>query len=453
MFFSVPAIPKKIFTVFTFIIFSAFLSLAFAQEKNLALKQLALLPTEKWNQAGKQRNKNDVTAIVLHESGKYSKRRYVRKCLQENWLVHFIVDKQGNIYGTSLPFEKIFRASPALDDVAIHVTVEGKAKDALQNKKQMSSLLALLNKLVQSANIPPNNYDVVAKKGIFTYRQTMKKYGPFSSKTNDDIEKFLQKLLTNMKNFNAQAKYFKEYEWKDRYESDWILRKENFSPNYQNRNEKKIRKLDRGRGFTPAPPAELAIAQKDTQGKLPQEKRLAYSYRGDIRPTCVVLHYTAIDDFQTTLKVLQKRRLSSQVVVDKDGKVYQVMDSLRHKAAAASGTNSRCVQVEIVGKGTKALLKNHKQTKAVVSLVQELAQKYNFPLHNHHLESFSGVFSHTQAKKRWGRSVYLSGDDYDPGEPYMKRVLRKAGGKYYSEEKWYGRKNDNWAILYGDFLP
>lgn len=166
-----------------------------------------------------------------------------------------------------------------------------------------------------------------------------------------------------------------------------------------------------------------------------------------------MLHYTAIPDYQKTLEVLEKRNLSATFLADKDGKVYQLLDSILDVAAAAAGTNSNCFQVEIVGKDTEMLLANREQTKAVVRLVKELSEKYKIPLTNERVESLRGVYSHTQAKKKWGGSIYLDGKDYDPGEPYMKEILDQVGGTFYPEENWFERRSDDWILLFTLFQP
>lgn len=99
------------------------------------------------------------------------------------------------------------------------------------------------------------------------------------------------------------------------------------------------------------------------------------------------------------------------------------------------------------------LLANQEQTKAVVRLVKELSEKYKIPLNNERIESLRGVYSHTQAKKKWGGSIYLDGKDFDPGESYMKEVLEQAGGTYYPEENWFDRQSENWILLFTDFQP
>ena len=197
----------------------------------------------------------------------------------------------------------------------------------------------------------------------------------------------------------------------------------------------------------------LENVEKDNNGHIPEEYRVKYVFDQSMEPTCIVLHFTAISDFKVSLKVLEDRRVSANIMVDKDGKAYQLLDSLNHTARAAGGTNNSCIQIEIVGKNTEELLANDSQTKKVIALVNELSKKFGIQISNEKIESLKGVFSHTQAKKKFGRSVALVGKDFDPGEEYMKKVIEATGSKYYNEEEWYDRKSEDWIILYGDFQP
>lgn len=86
-------------------------------------------------------------------------------------------------------------------------------------------------------------------------------------------------------------------------------------------------------------------------------------------------------------------------MVDNNGKAYQLVDVLEDRAAAATGTNDNCIQIEIVAKDTEELLKQPDQIQTVKELVTELTSKYKIPLSNEKVEDLVGVFSHTQAKK------------------------------------------------------
>ena len=126
---------------------------------------------------------------------------------------------------------------------------------------------------------------------------------------------------------------------------------------------------------------------------------------------------------------------------------------MEERAAAATGTNDNCIQIEIVAKDTAELIAQVNQTEKVKSLVIELASKYKIPLTNEDITSYSGIFSHTQAKKKWGGSIFLNAKDFDPGEEYMELILNSIGGKYFTETNWRNRDGLDWAILSRNFQP
>ncbi|GBF38418.1 peptidoglycan recognition protein family protein [Leptospira johnsonii] len=423
-------------------------------ETNFSITELAspihplsqLLPKEKSVPSlSVLRKKTKVSGILLHHTRGLSSEEYIIKSANSGWLVHYIVDKKGKIYGVEDPGSSLFKAAPKMDASMIHISWEGDKEDILKRPAQKKSLLYTIAKTSQEFGIPVTNFDVGSRSGIFTHSQAKKKFGGFLNGSDCGNENVLKALLEELK-----GSYFSEMEWKDRY-GEWVLRKE--KPFVGQNGEVKEPSYDKGRGVTPTPKAELENIEKTTDGLLPEEKRLKYNYRGAITADCVVLHFTAINDYEGTLRVLEKRNLAATFLADKDGKVYQLLDSPLHMAAAATGTNRNCFQIEIVGKDTEMLLANPAQTAAVSKLVYELCQKYEIPLNNQRIESLKGVFSHTQAKKKWGGSIFLDAQDFDPGEPYMKKVIETLGGTYYSEKDWYDRNGEEWILLFTDFQP
>ncbi|EJO70935.1 N-acetylmuramoyl-L-alanine amidase [Leptospira kirschneri serovar Grippotyphosa str. RM52] len=394
---------------------------------------------------GKKRWFFGVKSILLHHTYGLKAGEYLDKSKSSGWMVHFIVLENGSIYGVEEPSKILYKAAPGMDETTIHVSWEGNNDSILKNEVQLKSLVNLVETLSKEHSIPLNNYDITSKKGIFTHTQSKKKFGRFLDTGECGSEKVLSSVLLKL-----QGKFFPETEWKDRFASGWVIRKEKFT---DLSGKKIVQTYNRGRGTTSAPIIELNSIEKMSDGKAPEERRLRYNHRGSISPDCIVLHFTAIPDYQKTLEVLEKRNLSATFLADQDGKVYQLLDSILDVAAAAAGTNSNCFQVEIVGKDTEMLLANKEQTKAVVRLVKELSEKYKIPLNNERIESLRGVYSHTQAKKKWGGSIYLDGKDFDPGEPYMKEVLDQAGGTYYPEENWFDRQSEDWILLFTDFQP
>ncbi|TGK29466.1 N-acetylmuramoyl-L-alanine amidase [Leptospira gomenensis] len=394
---------------------------------------------------GKRRWGFRVKSILLHHTAGLKAGEYLEKSRAAGWMVHFIVSENGVVYGVEEPSKILYKAAPGMDEHSIHIAWEGNGEAAVKNEGQLNSLADLIGNLGKEHSIPFNNYDIAGGKGIFTHTQSKKKFGRFLDTTECGGEKTLAAILEKLR-----GRFHPETEWKDRFHPGWVLRKEKFTDSAG----KKINPVfSHGRGISPSPTIDLISVEKTSEGKAPEDRRLRYNHRGVIRPDCIVLHYTAIPDYQKTIEILEKRNLSATFLADKDGKIYQLLDSILDTAAAATGTNANCFQVEIVGKDTEMLLSNREQTEAVVRLVKELSERFKIPLNNEKVESLRGVYSHTQAKKKWGGSIHLDGKDFDPGEPYMKTVLEAVGGAYYPEESWYERLSGEWILLFTPFQP
>lgn len=394
------------------------------------------------NKISYQTRYKDPTAIVLHSTDKYSLNEYIENSIRDRFFFHLLIDKSGNILKYPEYKSKIFRLIPKMDNYSIHISLEGTEEEILNNPQQLKKTRNVLGNLSKKFSIPLENKDISSGKGIFTHTQAKKKYGNFVDMRDCGGEKVLSALLTGM-----SGTYYNEPEWIDRFSKEWTFRKED--PKFSRPKEE----FTHGRGITKTPISALGNIEKDSSGSIPEEYRVRYTFDQKMDPTCIVLHYTAISDYKISLKVLEDRRVSANIMVDKNGKAYQLLDSLNHTARAAGGTNHSCIQIEIIGKNTAELLNNEIQTQKVIALVMELSKLYNIPITNEKIESLVGVFSHTQAKKKFGRSVALIGKDFDPGEEYMKKVIEATGSKYYSEEEWYGRSGEDWIILYGDFQP
>ncbi len=408
--------------------------------KNLFL-DLQINP-DKVNLISSQDRDRNPTAIVLHTTDSDSIKEYLEKSILNKFFVHAIIDKKGNIYKDFQSKSKVYRLIPKMDKYSVHVAIEGKEDEILSNVIQINKISEFIGAYSKKYSIPLENKDIASEKGVFTHTQAKKKYGNFVDMRDCGGEKLLASVLISL-----SGKYSPEIEWKDRLSKEWTFRREDPKSN------KPKEEFTHGRSITENPTTILENVEKDSNSHIPEDYRVKYVFDQNMEPTCIVLHYTAISDFKVSLKVLEDRRVSANIMVDKDGKAYQLLDSLNHTARAAGGTNNSCIQIEIVGKNTEELLANEPQTKKVIALVNELSKKFGIQISNEKIESLRGVFSHTQAKKKFGRSVALVGKDFDPGEEYMRKVIEATGSKYYNEEDWYDRKSEDWIILYGDFQP
>jgi N-acetylmuramoyl-L-alanine amidase len=389
------------------------------------------------------------TAIVLHITSGRTLAQTIAALEARNAAVHFIVDETGRAYQAMDSLEHPGRAARGLDDVALHVDVAGKGdRDLLDNKAQLRKVVDLLRALVFRYDIPVHNYDVIGRQGIFSHAQAIKRYGGMIP--NDPLhpgEEYMKAVLTAL-----GGTFFDEKDWKDRYEPGWVFVLEGSGSSGAHAGAAPLPR--KGRGLTPTPRAVFPEVEQNPDGTLLEAKRLRYSDRGKIAPTGVVLHFTATEDFDVTQRVLEDRNLCSTFIVDTDGKIYQTLDAVEDRPAAAADTNEFAVQIEIVGRNETVLLGNEAQKKKVVALMTRLCEKYSIPKTNEDIDSRKGVFSHGQQKKRWGHSAHMHpGLDFDPGETYMKEVLEGIGGTYVPEAKWKDRQDDRWAILYDDWNP
>ncbi len=390
---------------------------------------------------GRERN-SEIKSIILHSTNTMSKEEYLTRATENGFGMHLIISKNAKYYGFQDLQTRILRATPKLDESTIHIAIEGTEEEILSDQAQLKASGKILKKLSDDFGIPFSNEDINSERGIFTHIQAKKKFGNFVDLNEYGIEKILKVLLMNF-----DGKYFPEDEWVGRFEKNWTLRREK-------KNSIKVEtEFDRGRGITKQSSLKLPDLERDESGQTPEEFRLKYIFKQKIKPTCVVLHFTAISSFKISQDTLERRKLSATIMVDKDSKAYQLLDHLDDLAQAASGTNQDCIQIEIVGKNTDELMENEKQIDKVRLLVLSLAKKYSIPLNNLKIESLNGIYSHTQAKKKFGGSVALYGKDFDPGEPYMKKILEACNGKFYEEKDWFERKSDNWIMYDYDFMP
>jgi N-acetylmuramoyl-L-alanine amidase len=383
-----------------------------------------------------------VTALVLHSTEKRKPAEYLKLSLENQFMIHILVDKSGTVYAEPGFMKKTFLASPGLDEVAIHIAYEGTQESLLANQAQYKTILQVIGSLSEELQIPRTNEDIIYKKGIFTHNQAKRRFGGFVDFSMCGGEKALQALLVDLK-----GNFYDEDHWKDRYESGWVLKKENKEKLQESFNP------TNGRGITKAGSIAIDSLEKEESGLPTEAYRVRYTHRGKIKPTCIVLHYTAIPDYFQSLKTLENRNLTATLMVDKDGKAYQLVDTLEERAAAATGTNDNCIQIEIVARDTAELIAQTAQTEKVKTLVTDLTKKYEIPKTNEDITSFAGIFSHTQAKKKWGGSIFLNAKDFDPGEEYMELILNSIGGKYFPESNWKNRDNLDWAILSRNFQP
>lgn len=395
-----------------------------------------------------KRANQDVTAIIMHSSAGVPFDELIHKFKETGYFSHVVVRNDGRIFFYR-PLGTKANCATALDDVAVHIMVEGGiGKELIDNSRQFEAVSALVSDISRLYGIQKTNYDVGSACGIFSHTQVKYRFGGFRlgelKNRMEPGEEFMEALLRKI-----GGKYFPEKEWKERFTDDWCQVLE--TPEAL----KQRKKLEKGRGLTPKPKAELKSVEQDSDGFVIEEKRLKYADRGKIEKISgIVLHFTATPDLQSAMKAFEDRHLGPTLIVDSDGKAYQLLDSLSDQPAAGGNTNKHCIQIEIVGMDERALLANQVQKQKVIEVVRELCEKFQIKKDNYDIASFSGIFSHGQQKKRFGGSAWMWGSEFDPGESYMKEIIESVGGRYYSDAEWKDRSDvKQWKILPYDWLP
>lgn len=97
------------------------------------------------------------------------------------------------------------------------------------------------------------------------------------------------------------------------------------------------------------------------------------------KPSMIVMHYTVISSAQATHGAFQRNHVSVQLMVDKQGKVYELMP-LDRKCTGAYGVNHKALSIEMVASTETDLLSRSKQVFSSFCLVKYLMAKYDIPL-------------------------------------------------------------------------
>jgi len=154
-----------------------------------------------------------------------------------------------------------------------------------------------------------------------------------------------------------------------------------------------------------------------------------------ITPKMIVLHWTAIPDFQNTFETFEQTKISngrpniknsgelnvsSQFVVDRDGTIYRLMPETT-MARHIIGLNHCAIGIENVG-GTKDSPLTKMQLKSNIKLVKYLSSKYK-------IDYLIGHYEYTNFV---GHELWLEKDpNYrttktDPGKDFLDNVKKAA---------------------------
>ncbi|MEM0438226.1 MAG: peptidoglycan recognition family protein [Candidatus Micrarchaeia archaeon] len=97
---------------------------------------------------------------------------------------------------------------------------------------------------------------------------------------------------------------------------------------------------------------------------------------------CVVLHHTETNNVEDTIRVLRERKVSAHYVIDRDGKIYQLVDEKR-AAWHARGYNRRSIGIEIVSPGDGTY--TDAQYASLKALLGDIEGRYGIPHDNKHI--------------------------------------------------------------------
>lgn len=149
-----------------------------------------------------------------------------------------------------------------------------------------------------------------------------------------------------------------------------------------------------------------------------------------INPKIIVLHYTAggsvesnfqyfnkpyLEDKRSYLKNESTLNVSSHFIVDRDGKIYQLLDPTQF-ARHTIGLNYCAIGVENIG--SKAQPLTEKQVLANAELIRYLSKKYAIEYVIGHSEY--GVFRNSELWKETNPKYYTGKED--PGKEFMQKV-------------------------------
>lgn len=155
-----------------------------------------------------------------------------------------------------------------------------------------------------------------------------------------------------------------------------------------------------------------------------------------ITPRIIVVHWTALNDFNRSFKRFNKSKLSpdrtditkasklnisTHFMIDRDGRIYRLMNE-KDMARHVIGLNYNSIGIENVGgQGDREDL-TPKQLKANIGLISYLKEKYSS------IEYLIGHFEYTHCENH---PLWLEKDSlyrtlkYDPGKAFMQNLRKK----------------------------
>lgn len=170
---------------------------------------------------------------------------------------------------------------------------------------------------------------------------------------------------------------------------------------------------------------------RDLSSWNPRIKKYSRRHYGEdtyvLKPTVIVLHYTALPDFPWLLSksksaMNEEPGLASHYVID-ENTVWRILpDTVRSRGCW--GLNHRAINIEMCALNASDLKKKKKTLKSCARLVKHLMHEYNIPLKK--------IYSHEDVAKMDKRLTpevkdLVNGtpyDKYDPGSENMKYIKK-----------------------------
>ena len=150
-------------------------------------------------------------------------------------------------------------------------------------------------------------------------------------------------------------------------------------------------------------------------------------------PEMIILHHTVTPTVQSAINGLMGRGLSYHYIIDKNGKVFEMVDP--HQVAEhALGYNRDTIGISFVG-GGKFGPANELQIKASIRLIQELKREFR------NLDTITG---HKHVARN-GKSDPMwicdkpERNDWKCDAKYMDRMAQATGLKFLTRKDIYGR--------------
>ncbi|MEW6279959.1 MAG: peptidoglycan recognition family protein [Candidatus Eremiobacterota bacterium] len=180
-------------------------------------------------------------------------------------------------------------------------------------------------------------------------------------------------------------------------------------------------------------PARLPIdrsRQRDLQAWKPQIQAYSKRHYGEdtwqLRPTCIVLHYTAGTSFPWNLVntgsfLGERPGLASHYVID-GARVWQILPP-DVRSRGAFGINHRAINIEMVAADAADLARRPRTLESCARLCGDLMERFSIPLEKIYSHQDVGAMDASLVPEVLDRTDPSPYGKVDPGEQNMQTVL------------------------------